>query len=65
MSDWFTPPFAVPPLSVTRTPRVAVPFSFAAGVKVSVPVAEIAGWTEKSAGLVLVRVKVSVCASST
>ena len=34
-----TPPLAVPPLSVTVTVIVAVPFALANGVKVSVPVA--------------------------
>ena len=47
-------------MAVTRTPKVALPFSFGAGVKVRVPVEEIAGWTEKSAVLLLVREKVRV-----
>ena len=33
-----TPPFAVPPLSITVTVMVAVPKLFASGVKVRVPV---------------------------
>ena len=34
----FTPPLAVPPLSVTKTSIVPVPKALAFGVKVSVPV---------------------------
>ena len=34
----FTPPLAVPPLSVTKTSIVPVPLALATGVKVTVPV---------------------------
>ena len=38
-----SPPFAVPPLSVTVTVNVAVPKAFAVGVKVRLPLVSIAG----------------------
>ena len=44
-----TPPFAVPPLSLSVTVIVAVPFALAAGVYVSVPgVDRTAGPTEQA-----------------
>ena len=48
-----SPPLAVPPLSLRETETVAVPFAFAAGVKVSTPVGETAGCTAKRALLSL------------
>ena len=47
-----TPPLAVPPLSWMLIVIVAVPFAFAAGVYVSVPVALTAGATANRAGFV-------------
>ena len=57
------PPFAVPPLSTALTVTIAVPFAFAAGVKVSVPVGETAGPPPgaNSAGFELVVENVTVC----
>ena len=37
------PPLAVPPSSCSVTVTVALPFAFAAGVKVSTPLGEMAG----------------------
>jgi hypothetical protein len=59
-----TPPLAVPPESCIVTDTVAVPFAFAAGVKVSVPLALIAGCTLKRALLLFVTVKLTVCVDS-
>ena len=55
-----TPPFAVPPLSRSRTETRAtwlMPFRFAASAYVSVPVDEIDGWTENTALLSFVTTK--------
>ena len=51
-SEKFTPPLAVPPLSVRRTVTVASPLRFAPGVNVSVPLEATAGATEKSVAFV-------------
>ena len=59
-----TPPIAVPPVSWAVIVTVAVPLAFAAGVKVSVPLALIAGWALKRALLLLVIVRLTVCADS-
>src|SRR3954469_7395522 len=59
-----TPPLAVPPLSCAVTVTVADPVAPAADVKVSVPVADTAGWAENSAVLLLVTMKFTVCALS-
>jgi hypothetical protein len=60
-----TPPFAVPPLSVSLIVIVAVPLALAAGVYVRSPVALIAGPAEKRAAFVLlVTENVSVCPAS-
>src|SRR5439155_1280604 len=48
-----TPEFAVPPLSETSIVRSAVPFAFAAGVKLRVPFDAIAGPAEKRPAFVL------------
>src|SRR5829696_10070882 len=58
------PPLAVPPLSWANTVTVAVPKALGAGVKVSVPPEEIAGWTENRALLLLVTWKVTVWPAS-
>ena len=55
----FEPPLAVPPSSETYTDTVAEPLALAAGVKVSAPAAETAGWLLKSALLSFVTVKVT------
>src|SRR5262245_25018140 len=55
------PPLAVPPLSCRRTVTVALPFAFAAGVYVSVPVADTAGNTPNNASLLVETRNVSVC----
>src|SRR5688500_12266923 len=48
-----SPPFsAVPPLSCARTVTSDVPVAFSAGVKVSVPVDEVAGLEANNEGLV-------------
>ena len=54
----FTPPFAVPPLSLSVTVTTAEPVRPDAGVNVSVPFGATAGWAENSALLVLVAAKV-------
>jgi hypothetical protein len=60
-----TPPFAVPPLSVSTSVIVAVPLAFASAVYVNVPLLATAGPTLKSAAFVLpVTVKLTVCALS-
>ncbi len=60
-----TPPFAVPPLSVSLSVIVAEPFAFGAGVYVSAPLALIAGAAAKSDGFELpVTTNVSVCPAS-
>src|SRR2546426_1026541 len=59
-----TPPLATPPSSCTWTVTVADPFALAAGVKVSVPLAAMAGGTENSAELVVLTRKFSTCAAS-
>src|SRR5829696_953889 len=60
-----TPPLAVPPLSAILIVIVAVPFWFAAGVYVSVPVDDTAGPAENSPGLVLlVPTNETVCPDS-
>src|SRR5262249_11645103 len=48
-----TPPSDVPPLSLTRTEMVAVPFALAADVNVKVPSGATAGPSEKRPGLLL------------
>ena len=48
-----TPPFDMPPLSVSLTVIVADPLAFAAGVYVRVPLALIAGPAENSPGFVV------------
>src|SRR5436305_14847647 len=59
------PPFAVPPLSLRLIVMVADPFASAAGVKVNVPVALIAGATEnREARVLLVTWKFKVCVDS-
>ena len=60
----FTPPLVVPSLSCATTVTVTEPFALAAGVKVSVPLAAIAGCTLNSALLVFVTVKATVCVAS-
>ena len=55
-----TPPFAVPPESWAVTVTVASPTTFKAGVKVSVPLALIAGWALKRALLVFVTLRLTV-----
>ena len=61
-----TPPSAVPPLSLMRTVRVAVPLALAAGVKVRSPLAPLtAGAALNKAALLLLTIsKLSVCADS-
>jgi hypothetical protein len=56
-----TPPFAVPPLSCSRTVTVAEPFAFAAGVYVNFPFESIAGSAEKRGSLFVVTRNVTVC----
>src|SRR5437867_4695821 len=55
------PPFAVPPLSDSVTVTVALPNAFAAVVKVSTPLGESAGCTEKSALLSLLVLNETLC----
>src|SRR3954453_3810326 len=62
--DVSAPPFAVPPSSWAATVTDALPFAFAAGVKVSVPSGAIDGCTLKSALLLLVAAKVTLCDDS-
>src|SRR5579872_7263091 len=60
-----TPPFAVPPLSLSTMVMVAEPLLFVAGVYVSVPVGLMDGPAENNPGLVLpVTWNVTVCADS-
>src|SRR5690349_13231113 len=59
-----TPPLAVPPLSCATTVTTAVPFASGAGVNVSTPEGETAGCDAKSALLLLVAVKVTLCDDS-
>src|SRR6185295_7982004 len=59
-----TPPFNVPPLSLTLTVRLAMPVAPAADVYVSVPSAATAGAAEKSAPLSFVSTKVRICPAS-
>ena len=59
----FTPPLAVPPLSCATTVIVAVPVVDPA-VNVSVPLLLIAGCTVKSALLLFVTLKLTVCEDS-
>ena len=54
-----SPPLAVPPSSLSETVTVAEPFAFAAGSKVSVPSAAIAGCVENNALLSLLTVKLT------
>src|SRR5437879_10103292 len=58
------PPLAVPPLSCAVTVTVAVPLASGALVYVSVPFETTAGLAEKSDGLFVVTVKVTVCPDS-
>ncbi len=53
-----------PPLSWAVTETVAEPKALGAGVKVSVPPEEIAGWTENSASLLLLTWKLTVWPAS-
>src|SRR5687767_2114093 len=55
---------APPPLSCAVIVIVAEPFASSAGVNVSVPFDETAGCVEKSALLLFVTVKVTVCPDS-
>ena len=59
-----SPPFKVPPLSVTNTVTVALPEASAVSVYVSSPFASIAGPAAKSAALSSVTVYVNVWAAS-
>ena len=59
----FTPPLAVPPSSCATTVIVAVPVVGPA-VNVSVPLLLMAGCTAKSALLVFVTMKLTVCEDS-
>jgi hypothetical protein len=52
-SEVFTPPRAVPPLSLSTAVMSALPLAFAAGVNLSVPLAAMEGLALKRAGLVL------------
>ena len=54
------PLLSTPPVSCAVTVTVAVPFAFAAGVKVSVPSAARAGWALKRALALFVTVKLTV-----
>src|SRR4051812_12992450 len=53
VADVSTPPFAVPPVSVIRNVIVLYPWTFAAGVYVSVPAGETNGGTSNKLGSVL------------
>ena len=55
-----TPPLATPPLSCSITVTVTTPKAFAAGVNVSTPAGEIAGWALNRALLLLLTMKSSV-----
>ena len=59
-----TPPLSVPPSSCARTVTVAEPKAFAAGVKVNVPSAAIAGWLLNSALLSFETRKSTTCVDS-
>src|SRR5688500_880509 len=59
-----SPPLAMPPVSRNCTVTVALPLALAAGLKVSVPLGAMLGWTLNRALLSLVTRKVSVWPAS-
>src|SRR5437016_5189722 len=60
-----TPPFAVPPLSLSKIVIVAEPFAFVAGMKLNAPFELTVGADENRLAFVLpVTWKVSVCPDS-